>query len=63
MRNILTKLLIGLIAFSIIYLLASFVELTLDFTQWSEELRLSISVYSGFSILVLIIYLGDFKEK
>jgi hypothetical protein len=47
MRNILIRLSIGLTVFSIIYLLVSFVKLTLDFTQWSEISRFGFVFIGG----------------
>jgi hypothetical protein len=47
MRNILIRLSIGLTVFSIIYLLVSFVKLTLDFTQWSEISRFGFVLIGG----------------
>ena len=47
MRNILIRLSIGLTVFSIIYLLISFVKLTLDFTQWSEISRFGFVLIGG----------------
>ncbi len=48
MRNIIIRLSIGLISFSIIYLMISFVRLTIDFTQWSEEARFGFIIFGGF---------------
>ena len=61
MRNILIRLSIGLTVFSIIYLLVSFVKLTLDFTQWSEISRFGFVLCGG--IISLALSIAPYETK
>jgi hypothetical protein len=65
MKNILTRVLIGLTTFLIIYLLISFVKLTLNFTQWNEEARFAFILFG--SLISLFISTAPYeiykKEK
>lgn len=61
MRNILIRLSIGLTVFSVIYLLVSFVKLTLDFTQWSEISRFSFVLISG--LISTFIAIAPYETK
>jgi hypothetical protein len=61
MRNILIRLSIGLIIFSVIYLLVSFVKLTLDFTQWSEISRFGFVLCGG--IISFVLSIAPYETK
>lgn len=39
---------VGVVGFSIVYLLGAFVQTDLDFTQWSEPARVGVAAIGGF---------------
>lgn len=64
MKEILFRLLMGLIGFIVIYLLGSFYSATFNINNWNEAIRFVVSLFGGLSFFALATYPNyNFKNK
>lgn len=63
MKNIILQILISFIPLVFMYLIASFINITFDFKQWSEAGRFFVSVLGLFFGVVLFLSFQTDKTK
>ena len=62
MKEILKQAFIILLNFIFLYLIYSFIELDLNFLEWSKDDRQTMIIFSCYSIIITLFYYNIFKK-